>query len=142
MEQEVQKYGYTLIDTTTSSDHSEHQKTPGDIELQKIWNNVLISLPFITISIGIMIWMIGAEYGLRAENMILYEFFHHLLPIFATIMLFVVGWKYIIAVGRYIRYGVANMDTLVGIGTIVAYLYSFVISGFETSLEPYLNVER
>lgn len=142
MEQEVQKYGYTLIDTTTSSDHSEHQKTPGDIELQKIWNNVLISLPFITISIGIMIWMIGAEYGLRAENMILYEFFHHLLPIFATIMLFVVGWKYIIAVGRYIRYGVANMDTLVGIGTIVAYLYSFVISGFDTSLEPYLNVER
>jgi cation transport ATPase len=62
-----------------------------------------------------MVWMIGAEYGLWSENMIVYNFVHHLLPIFATIMLTVVGWKYVVAIGRYVRYGVANMDTLVGI---------------------------
>jgi Cu+-exporting ATPase len=89
-----------------------------------------------------MVWMIGNDYSWRARSEVLYEFFHHLLPIFATIMLFIVGWKYVVAVARYIRYGVANMDTLVGIGTIVAFLYSFIVAGFEESLSPYLDVRR
>lgn len=93
-------------------------------------------------AILIMIWMIGAEYGLWTENEIIYGAFHHTLPILATIMLFLVGWKYIVAIGRYLRYGVANMDTLVGIGTVTAFLYSFLISAFEVPLAPYLNVER
>jgi cation transport ATPase len=51
-----------------------------------------------------------------------------MLPLLATVTLFAIGYKYIIAVGKYIRYGVANMDTLVGIGTGVAYVYSYLAS--------------
>lgn len=43
---------------------------------------------------------------------------------------------------RFLRYGQANMDTLIGIGTSVAFLYSFVLSAFEETLAPYLNVEQ
>lgn len=32
------------------------------------------------------------------------------------------------------------MDTLVGISTMVAFLYSFVVTAFEKPLEPYLDV--
>jgi Cu2+-exporting ATPase/Cu+-exporting ATPase len=70
------------------------------------------------------------------------EFFHHLLPIFATIMLFVVGPKYISAVGRYFQHGTASMDTLVGLGSITAYIYSFVIMAFEKPLASYIDVTK
>lgn len=86
--------------------------------------------------------MIGADYGRRPSNEVAMVFVHHLLPIFATVMLFVVGRQYIQAVGRYIKYWVANMDTLVGIGTITAFLYSFVVSAFEGSLAGVLDTER
>lgn len=64
------------------------------------------------------------------------------MPIFATIMLFVVGWRYIVAVGRYIKHGVANMDTLVGIGSIIAFIYSFIVTAFEEPLTPYIDTSR
>jgi len=73
----------------------------------------MISAPLVAMSTIIMVWMLGVEYQRWAGNEIIKEFFHHLMPIFATIMLFVVGWRYILAVGRYIKHGVANMDTLV-----------------------------
>jgi len=33
------------------------------------------------------------------------------------------------------------MDTLIGLGTLAAFLYSFVVSAFENVLRPYLDVE-
>src|SRR3990167_10950184 len=72
---------------------------------------------------------------------VVYEFVHHLLPIFATYVLFVVGKPYLLGFYRFLRYGKANMDTLIGIGTSVAFLYSFIITAFEEPLRPFLNVE-
>jgi Cu2+-exporting ATPase/Cu+-exporting ATPase len=69
------------------------------------------------------------------------EFFHHLLPIFATYILFVVGKPYLLGFYRFLRYGKANMDTLIGIGTVAAFLYSFAVSAFEDVLKPFINVE-
>ena len=34
------------------------------------------------------------------------------------------------------------MDTLIGIGTVAAYVYSFVSMAFEESLRPYINVDH
>jgi Cu2+-exporting ATPase/Cu+-exporting ATPase len=70
------------------------------------------------------------------------EFFHHLLPAFATYILFVIGKPYLLGIYRFLRYGKANMDTLIGIGTLTAYIYSLTIAALETSLRPYLNVEQ
>ena len=33
------------------------------------------------------------------------------------------------------------MDTLIGIGTVAAFLYSFVVTAFEDSLRPFINVD-
>src|SRR5437773_1995985 len=49
---------------------------------------------------------------------------------------------YIAGVWRFIKYRQADMDSLVGIGTLVAFFYSFVLTAFETSLKAYLNTEH
>ncbi|MCE7897861.1 cadmium-translocating P-type ATPase [Candidatus Microgenomates bacterium CPR3] len=57
-------------------------------------------------------------------------------------MLFVIGWPYLRAVITFVITRVANMDTLIGIGTSVAYLYSFILSAFENVLMLYLPVDH
>lgn len=141
--QEIVKYGYGMtIASDDNKSNTNTQTNSEDPELKEAWNKVVISLPITIISVWIMIRMIGAEYNRRENNQIISVFLHHLLPIFATVMLTVIGWKYVIAIGRYIRFGVANMDTLVGIGTVTAFLYSFILTSFETSLSPYIDVTR
>jgi Cu+-exporting ATPase len=106
-------------------------------ELAKLKNHVTISLPLAVISIVMMVWEMFLPYPDYVKT-----FFHHLLPIMATYMLFVIGIPYLKAVFRFIKYRVANMDTLIGIGTSVAFLYSFALSAFEEVLAPYLAVDQ
>ena len=68
------------------------------------------------------------------------EFFHHLFPIMAAYVLFAVGKQYLKGIWNFVRYREATMDTLIGIGTSVAFLYSFVIGAFEKMLAPYVDV--
>lgn len=113
-------------------------------QLGQLRTQSIISLPMAAVSIFVMIWEIGAmPFKLWPEmpEMIM-EFFHHLLPVFATYCLFVIGIPYLHGVVRFIRYKTANMDTLVGIGTLTAYLYSFSVSAFEGPLSPFLNVKQ
>ncbi len=106
-------------------------------ELAKLKNYVTISLPLATVSIVMMIWETFFPYPDYVKT-----FFHHLLPIMATYMLFVIGLPYVKSVFRFAKYRVANMDTLIGIGTSVAYLYSFALSAFEGVLAPYLSTDQ
>lgn len=98
-------------------------------------------LPMVALSFVMMLWDVLSKNGIvpeMPEN--IYEFFHHLMPIFASIVLFGIGRRYIRATWIFLRTGVANMDTLVGISTIVAFIYSFAITAFEVPLSKYLDV--
>jgi Cu2+-exporting ATPase/Cu+-exporting ATPase len=86
-------------------------------------------------------WDILAKFNLispMSENVS--EFIHHLLPIMATYVLFVVGKPYLLGFYRFLRYGNANMDTLIGIGTSAAFLYSFLVTALEIPLAKYIDV--
>ncbi len=112
-------------------------------ELADMRTKVLSALPLAAFSIIVMGWDIGAKFGVFAEmSETLYEFFHHLMPIFATYVLFVVGKPYLLGFYRFLRYGKANMDTLIGIGTSVAFIYSFLITALEETLAPFINVNE
>jgi len=163
MNQEISKLGYALVDTENNPDDSTHQEenhsqheghdmmTPivsGQSvkerklkDLAKLRQNLTIVVPFMLVSILVMAWEIGAEpLGLLPQMpRIVMEFFHHLLPVFATYTLFVIGKPYLQALVRFTKYRVANMDTLVGLGTLVAFLYSFILSAFEEPLAAFLN---
>lgn len=111
-------------------------------EMADMRSKVLSAAPLAFIAAFIMGWDILAQYGIVSQmSPVVEEFFHHLLPIFATYVLFVVGKPYLLGLYRFLRYGKANMDTLIGMGTVAAFLYSFVISAFEETLKPFVNVE-
>lgn len=111
-------------------------------EVADMKTKVLSAIPLAVFAAFVMGWDILAEYGIVPEmSYTLEEFFHHLLPIFATYVLFVVGKPYLLGFYRFLRYGKANMDTLIGIGTTAAFVYSFAVTAFEETLRPFINVD-
>lgn len=103
---------------------------------------VFSAIPLALFAAVVMGWDILSEYGIAPlMSYTLKEFFHHLLPLFATYILFVVGKPYLLGFYRFLRYGKANMDTLIGIGTVAAFLYSFAVTAFEDVLRPFINVD-
>src|SRR3989338_4467836 len=112
-------------------------------EIKDMKIKVISAVPLSIISAVILGWEILIKYEIVPEmNPILMEFFHHLLPLMATYVLFVVGKPYLLGFYRFLRYGKANMDTLIGIGTVAAYLYSFAVTAFEDVLKPFINIEN
>lgn len=103
---------------------------------------VISAIPLAIFAALVMAWDILPQYKAIPEmSYTIKEFIHHLLPILATYTLFVVGKPYLQGFYRFLRYGKANMDTLIGIGTTAAFLYSFAVTAFEEILRPFINVE-
>src|SRR3989344_5414855 len=122
----VKKAGYELMIEEKSIEGMDNLK-----------ENVTVSLVLVFLSALIMIWELFFPMSFTIK-----EFFHHLLPIFATYMLFVVGRPYIAGMWRFIKYKRADMDGLVGIGTSIAFIYSFIVTAFEQQLTRILNTEH
>ncbi|MBP6859768.1 MAG: copper-translocating P-type ATPase [Candidatus Magasanikbacteria bacterium] len=154
LSQTVEPLGYSLLIPTTeemsmpTNEHTEHlgltqSKKDKLAEIAALRTTVITSIRLALIAIFIMGWdILGQLNYISPPNETISEFFHHLLPILATYMLFVAGKPYLLGFYRFLRYGKANMDTLIGIGTSAAFLYSFIISAFENNLSPYINVEH
>ena len=132
----------------SEDEHKEHlginqSKKEKLLEIKSMRNKLISLVPIVIISIFVMSWDIFAQFSMVSEMSFFWsEFFHHLLPILATYTLFVVGQPYLFGLYRFFRYGKANMDTLIGLGTLVAFIYSFVISAFEESLSSFINVNQ
>lgn len=153
----IEKLGYSLVtqDLNPTADemgmspeeHAGHlglrqSKQEKLTEIKDMKSKVLSAIPLAIISIFIMGWDMLAQYNVVSEmTTTTSEFFHHLLPIMATYTLFVVGKPYLLGFYRFLRYGKANMDTLIGIGTVAAFIYSFAITAFEDVLRPFINVD-
>lgn len=150
----IEPLGYSLEVPTSAeemgmpeSEHAAHlglnqSKKEKLAEVADMRAKVLSAIPIAIFAAFVMGWDILAQYSIApVMSYTLKEFFHHLLPILATYILFVVGKPYLLGFYRFIRYGKANMDTLIGIGTSAAFLYSFVVTAFEDVLRPFINVE-
>lgn len=132
----------------SENEHAEHlglnqSKKDKLAEVAEMKSKVMSAIPLAIFSIFVMSWDILAQYNTVPQmSNVIKEFFHHLLPIFATYTLFVVGKPYLLGFYRFLRYGKANMDTLIGIGTSAAFLYSFAVTAFEETLRPFINVDH
>ncbi len=154
LSQSIEPLGYSLMIPTademgmSQDEHAAHlginqSKKEKLAEIADMRSKVISAIPLAIFSIFVMGWDILAQFKvISAMPYVWSEFFHHILPAFATYVLFVVGKPYLLGVYRFLRYGKANMDTLIGIGTMAAYLYSLMIAALETPLRPYLNVEQ
>lgn len=150
LSQAIEPMGYKLHAKEAPMHHGQHDAHAGGGhdhakvaagETEALRKKVIISMPMVIFAAGMMLWEIFSKYGILPEmSGTIDEFLHHLLPIFATYMMFTVGTPYLRGLWMFFRRGVADMDTLVGLGTIAAFLYSFTLSAFEAPLEPYLDV--
>ncbi|MBA3733361.1 copper-translocating P-type ATPase [Patescibacteria group bacterium] len=152
LSKKIEPLGYSLVLPTADSmnmsadEHAQHlglnqSKSEKLAELKDMRGKVISVIPLAIVSIFVMGWDILAQFKIVEDMPYIWsEFFHHLLPIFATYTLFVVGKPYLLGFYRFLRYGKANMDSLIGIGTSVAFLYSFIVTAFEETLRPFINV--
>lgn len=111
-------------------------------ELVVLETRVITVLPLVVIVTVMMAWDIASGFfdGVPKMSYVTQEFFHHLLPIIATYVLFVIGRPYLRGLWMFLRKGVADMDSLVGLGTVSAFAYSFIVTAFEHPLSAYLDV--
>lgn len=155
LSKKIEMLGYSLIVPETAEsmhmsedEHAAHlglnqSKKEKLAEVADMRSKVISVIPLAVFSIFVMGWDILAQYSWAPQmSYVVKEFIHHLLPIFATYTLFVVGKPYLLGFYRFLRYGKANMDTLIGIGTSAAFLYSFIITAFEETLRPFINVDH
>ena len=140
LSKQIKPLGYELIISSRVESLGTNKKTA---ELKNMRNKLLSLIPIVIVSIFVMGWDIFAQFKFISEMSYFWsEFFHHLLPVLATYTLFVIGKPYLLGFYRFLRYGKANMDTLIGLGTLVAFIYSFIISAFEESLKIFINVNQ
>lgn len=120
----VSNVGYKAItDHDTSSDDQEKlEKTK---EIRKLRNKVGVSL-FLG---GLILW--GSFPGIMNTAPELFKNFWFQL-LLATPVQFWAGWDFYRATIPALKHRTANMDTLVAIGTTVAYLYSVFITFFPS----------
>jgi len=140
LNQKITPLGYSLL--PVNKDEAAPQRGQEKIkELASLRQRLNSVLPLAVISILFMAWEIGARFfGLPMINDSVMNLFHHLLPIMATYTLFIVGQPYLKGLYRFFRYGRANMDTLIGLGTVVAFTYSFILGAFADELKFFLDV--
>lgn len=152
MNHEIKKLGYSLSESghdsmasTASMDHADHlglntSNTEKEEELRKMRNKLFIILPATFFTFIFMIWdIISKVSNLLPQIQIPMSFSNSFFFLLSLLTITLVGKAYWEGVVRFIRYRVANMDTLIGIGTFSAFFYSSVIFLFP-GVQKLLNM--
>lgn len=121
MDSEISKLGYNIVGV-------DEKETPKDDELSILQSKVEFSFPVTIIFFVLMIWDISSNFISSVPKLPMpMQLFNTLSFLISSIIMFWIGGPYIKAVARFATYKVANMDTLIGIGTLTAYIYSSLV---------------
>jgi Cu2+-exporting ATPase/Cu+-exporting ATPase len=154
LSQKIKPLGYSLLLPTTGemnmseSEHAGHlglgqSKVDKLEELSQMKSKLMSAIPLAILSIFFMIWDILWQFKIVPDMPILLtELFSSLLPLMALYTLLIIGKPYLMGFYRFLRYGKANMDTLIGIGTVSAFTYSFIVTTFALELSRFINVSQ
>lgn len=131
MNRSISDLGYSF----EGSEVHEHPQTNDQAN-----NKIKFVLPISLAVFLIMIWDIGGKYFATIPNFpIPMEVLSPIFLILSTIVLFWIGKPFLLGIVRFIKFRVANMDTLIGIGTFTAWFYSTVITLFP-QIKDYLSL--
>lgn len=127
MNESIERLGYKLLMPKTADSRNIKSATHAN-EMSSVVYSTEFVLPLAVLVFLLMIWEILAKFFTVVPNIpfpmpLLTAF----LLIIASFVLATSGRQFMVAVGRFATYRVANMDTLIGIGTLTAYLYSVFI---------------
>ncbi len=119
MNETITKLGYTL---------EEEGKVQKLQELEQMRRKTFFVMPIAAVVFILMIWeILVSKFPLLPPLPLSMDAFNKASFILATPVMFWIGKPFIDGVVRFIKYKAANMDTLVGIGTLVAYTYSTIM---------------
>jgi Cu2+-exporting ATPase/Cu+-exporting ATPase len=146
MNQEIGKLGYGFVNHSEHADmeHSEHSglnqgKDEKLKELDQLKNKVDFVVPITFLVFLLMMWeLAGQAFSWLPRLPLPMPLFTAISFLLATVVLFGIGMPFLTAVKRSLIHKVANMDTLVGIGTLTAYIYStlvFLVPPMRTLLQ-------
>jgi P-type Cu+ transporter len=133
MNENIGKYGYRLLDPTKNMNNNTQviSSKPVDEELVTLEQKTRFVVPLSLFLFLIMMWEAAAKYFTFIPNVPLpMVLFNIILLIISSIVLFWVGTPFLLGITRFLRYRVADMNTLIGIGTLTSYLYSAFITLF------------
>ncbi len=144
LNESIAPLGYSLVDETvketaskgsgnTTVDHAHHAQT--DEDMDRAYNEMQQTLPFSLLVFAAMLWEISSSVFPGVPPVpVPMTFFTLILAVISSGILFGPGFQFISAIGKFLTYKVANMDTLIGIGTLVAYVYSMIRIVFPQTL--------
>ncbi|MEI6222706.1 MAG: heavy metal translocating P-type ATPase [bacterium] len=143
LNEKIGQFGYTFlmpteqvsspsVSTVNKHDHiAEAQSADAQVkqrklqELKELQHKVEFALPITALVFIAMMWDIAAQaFPSFPKLPIPMELFNSFVFILSSIIVFWIGNVFLDGVVRFVRHGAANMDTLVGIGTFSAYLFS------------------
>jgi Cu2+-exporting ATPase/Cu+-exporting ATPase len=151
LSKKIEPLGYTLVMPSAASmhmsadEHSAHlglgqTKDEKLAEIATMRSKLVFALPLAAISAVVMAWDILIQFSVLPEMpTAVRALFDFMFPLIATYIIFVVGKPYLLGLYRFLRHGAANMDTLIGLGTSAAYIYSLTVSAFGSSLGAFID---
>jgi Cu+-exporting ATPase len=137
LNQKLEKYGYHLMaesehhqavagsQTHHGGDHHDHAAPASLAQVEAEKQAVDFLFPLSLVVFAGMMWEVAARlWSAFPPFAIPMNLWNVGLFVLGTVVVFGYGKQFISAVGSFFRTGHASMDTLVGIGTLTAYLYS------------------
>jgi len=135
----VGKYGYALLEDEseeaacplpeTAAGNAARKKEEKQEELQEQLGKVQFALPIALMVFLLMMWDTAGRLFSPVPNLPMpMELLNVITMALATWMVFRIGAPFLHGISMFIRTGAAGMDTLIGIGTLTAYLYSAIIT--------------
>lgn len=129
MNDEISKLGYSFVSENNQANSGHDHALMKADELDELRNKTSFIIPVTITVFALMMWDILARTTAWMPSLpIPMALFNTISMVMATVALFWVGKPYLLGVTRFIRHRVANMDTLIGLGTLVAYTYSILIT--------------
>jgi Cu2+-exporting ATPase/Cu+-exporting ATPase len=139
MQEKVKGLGYELVTEEPISPMPmaghDHMKMEKAAKLEKDRQSVLFAFPIALTIFILMMWNITAKYLPLPPFFLPMKLFDLVSLILSTIVLFGFGQAFIGAVPRFVKTKAANMDTLIGIGTLAAYFYSAFVYFFSETVK-------
>ena len=135
----ISKYGYTFVaeQSEKSCALPANSSTSGTLLLKEEKQKELIeqlakvqfALPIAILVFILMMWDTSSRFFAFIPNLpIPMELFNIISMAIATYMVFRIGAPFLHGITMYLQSGSASMDTLIGIGTLTAYVYSAIIT--------------
>lgn len=128
----IEPLGYSIQEPTQAhgAEDVHHTTDPESAAaLTDALTKTLFVMPVALTFFALIMWEILARLFATVPNVpIPMALFNVLALGCATVVLFWVGQPFLLGIVRFAKYRVANMDTLIGIGTVTAYLYSAVVT--------------